>query len=102
MKSIVGNNVCIIWTDSYGVTSGWQDISGYHAEKLLVESFGKVIYEDDKVISLAHNFAEETDNTIKQANGIMVIPKACIEKITSFSSCQEIELEQKQQRSLPS
>lgn len=89
MKGIVGNNVCIVWTDSYGVTSGWQDISDYHAEKLLVESFGKVIYEDDKVISLAHNFAEETDNTIKQANGIMVIPKACIEKISTLCLSDE-------------
>lgn len=99
---MIGKNVCIIWTDSYGVTSGWQDISDYHAEKLSVESFGKVIYEDADVISLAHNFAEETNNTVKQANGIMVIPKACIEKITTFSSCQEIELKQKLQQSLSS
>ena len=86
---MIGNNVCIIWTDSYGVTSGWQDISDYHAEKLSVESFGKVIYEDADVISLALNFADETNNSVKQANGILVIPKACIEKISTLCLSDE-------------
>lgn len=82
-------DVHIVWTDSYGVSTGWQDISDYKAEKLEVHSYGKVIYEDEDVIALAHNYAEETEKTLKQANGIMVIPKACIIKITSFSSCQQ-------------
>lgn len=84
-KSIVGNKVLIIWQDSYGVLSGWQDISDYSASELNIESLGFVIYENDKVIALAHNYAKETDNTPRQANGIMVIPKACIIKVTSFS-----------------
>lgn len=84
-KSIVGNTVLIIWQDSYGVLSGWQEISDYSASELNIESLGFVIYENDKVIALAHNYAKETDNTPRQANGIMVIPKACIIKITSFS-----------------
>lgn len=84
-KSIVGNTVLIIWQDSYGVLSGWQEISDYSAGELNIESVGFVIYENDKVIALAHNYAKETDNTPRQANGIMVIPKACIIKITSFS-----------------
>ena len=72
----------IKWTDSYGVDAGWKDISGYTACLLEVTSWGKVIYEDDRVMALAHNYAEETENTCRQANGIMVIPKSCIVEIT--------------------
>lgn len=88
----IGKIVVIEWEDSYGVESGWRDISDYSANVLTITSVGKVIYEDDKVISLAHNFADETENTPKQANGIMVIPLACIRKVTSCSfSCQRLE-----------
>ena len=82
----------IEWEDSYGVEPGWQDISGYSASPLVIKSVGKVIYEDERIISLIHNFADETERTPKQANGIMVIPKACIRKVTSCSfSCQRLE-----------
>lgn len=87
IRRYLNKQVKVLWTDSYGVTSGWQDISEYKAEALIIQSFGIVIFENDDVISLAHNYAEKTDNTMKQANGIMVIPKACIIQITSFS-CQ--------------
>lgn len=90
MKDIV----CIKWLDSYGVQAGWQDICEYKANKLEITSVGKIIYEDDDVISLAHNFAEETDKTLAQANGVMTIPKVCIVQITPcvpISSCQEPE-----------
>ena len=78
--------VAIQWNDSYGVESGWKDISDYSATLLTVTSWGKVIYEDNKVIALAHNYANETKNTYLQANGIMVIPKSCIVKVTTLSS----------------
>ena len=88
MKDIV----CVKWLDSYGVQAGWQDISDYKANKLEITSVGKIIYEDDDVISLAHNFADETENTLQQANGIMTIPKVCITQLTScLFSCQEPE-----------
>jgi hypothetical protein len=74
--------VTIKWQDSYGVETGWQDISEYKANLCIINSWGKVIYEDDKIISLAHNYADETENTCQQANGIMVIPKVCIIEIT--------------------
>lgn len=83
-KNILGNIVIVKWEDSYGVETGWRDISDYSADSLVINSIGKIIYEDNKVISLAHNFADETNNTPMQANGIMVIPKACIVEITSF------------------
>ena len=78
------DTVKIKWNDSYGVQAGWKDISDYSANLLEVVSFGIIIYEDDKVIALAHNYAKETENTYEQANGIMVIPKLCVVEITSF------------------
>ena len=88
MKDIV----LVKWLDSYGVQAGWQDISDYKANRLEITSVGKIIYEDDDVISLAHNFADETGHTLPQANGIMTIPKVCITQIPSCSfSCQEPE-----------
>lgn len=97
-KNILGNIVIVKWEDSYGVETGWRDISDYSADSLVINSIGKIIYEDNKVISLAHNFADETNNTPMQANGIMVIPKACIVEITSFFSCQVLGSKQKQQK----
>ena len=77
----IGKEVRIDWVDSYGVTSGWQDLSDYDAVLLKVRSYGVIIKEDASVVALAHNYAEETDYTPEQANGITVIPKACITKI---------------------
>ncbi len=103
MENILNMIVQVKWLDSYGVQSGWQDISEYKANKLEITSVGKVIYEDDDVISLAHNFADETENTCMQANGIMTIPKVCIVQITPCgvlaSSCQGLASGQRQQQS---
>lgn len=92
-----GQRVEVKWLDSYGVQSGWQDISSYSAEKLEITSWGVVIFMDDDIISLAHNFSEATENTLQQANGIMAIPKACITSVSTFSSssCQQPVSKQK-------
>lgn len=96
-NDLLGKMVFIKWKDSYGVDTGWKDISDYSASLLEIESLGKVIYENKEIISLAQNFSDETEYNPKQANGIMVIPKACISEIISFSSCQLLELKQTQQ-----
>ena len=93
----IGKEVRIDWVDSYGVTSGWRDLNDYDAVLLKVRSYGVVIKDDENVIVLAHNYAEGTDYTPEQANGTMVIPKACITGITSFSSCPVLEKERKLQ-----
>lgn len=96
----IGLRVEVKWLDSYGVQSGWQDISGYSAEKLEITSWGVIIFMNDDIISLAHNYSEETENTLQQANGIMVIPKACITSVSTFSSsCQRPVSTQKRLRS---
>ena len=76
--------VKVVWLDSYGVESGWQDIKDYSAEPLEITSLGRVIYESDDVIALAHNYASEGKRTAEQANGVMVIPKVCIKAISSL------------------
>lgn len=81
--------VKVCWLDSYGVQSGWTEISDFTAEALIITSVGVIIYEDDTIISLAHNFAEETPNTPRQANGIMTIPKACIREITYIATLKQ-------------
>jgi hypothetical protein len=80
-----GDIIKIRWNDSYGVDSSWKDISEYKAVLLIITSWGRVIFEDDDVIALAHNYAEETENTCEQANGIMVIPKSCVIEVTVIS-----------------
>lgn len=95
--NLIGKEVKVEWVDSYGVTTGWSNLDDYDATLLHVKSYGVVIKDTPQIIVLAHNYAEETDYTPEQANGTMVIPKACITDITSFSSCLVLEREQKQQ-----
>lgn len=84
-KQKENRKVCIRWVDS-GMDSGWRDISdGFKASEIAVESFGIIIYEDDKVIGLAHNYSDETDNSATQVNGIMTIPKCCIKEIITLT-----------------
>lgn len=93
-----GEFVYIKWIDSYGVLSGWTDLSGYNPNLLFIESVGKIISNNDDVVALAHNYSDETDNTPEQANGIMVIPKKSIVEIISFSSYLQLASKQMQQQ----
>lgn len=95
-----GMRISVLWYDSYGVTTGWSDIEEYKSEPLEIESLGYIIDNSEYTIAVAHNYAKATDLTPEQANGIMVIPKSAITRITFFpfsSSYQELVLEQKQQ-----
>lgn len=84
-KQTENRKVCIRWVDS-GMESGWRDISdGFKVSEISIESFGIIIYEDEKVIGLAHNYSDETDNSGTQVNGIMTIPKSSIKEIITLS-----------------
>ena len=52
-KKFLEKLVFVKWKDSYGVDTGWKDISEYSASLLEIKSLGKVIYEDKEIISLA-------------------------------------------------
>jgi|ADurb_H2B_01_Slu_FD_contig_31_302287_length_416_multi_2_in_0_out_0_2 hypothetical protein len=75
----------IRWYDSYGVSAGWENLSDFHPNELLIESIGFVLYEDENIISLTGNYSCETDNTAEQANGIITIPKCCVQEMTTVS-----------------
>lgn len=78
----------IKWADSYGAISGWTNLDNMDKPELLTcISIGVKVYENKKVVAIAPNYAQATTYTPKQGNGIMVIPKACIIKMTSFSLC---------------
>ena len=74
----------IKWTDSYGALSGWTSLEDYKPDELICVSCGVKVYENEKVVALAPNYANATTYTPLQANGLMVIPKSCILRITSF------------------
>lgn len=86
----------IEWVDSYGAMSGWISLDDYKPEQLVCISSGIKVYDDEKVVALAPNYANATTYTPKQANGLMVIPKSSIIRTTSFS-CLLSASEQKQQ-----
>lgn len=82
MKS---NKITVIeWADSFGAHGGWAGIEDYKPTELICVSCGFIAYEDKKVVALAPNYAPSTTYTPEQANGLMVIPKCSIKRITSF------------------
>ena len=87
----------IEWEDSYGAHGGWQGIDDYTPTLLICKSCGFKIYEDEKVVALAPNHAPPTTYTPTQANGLMVIPKSCIRRVTSF--CPSFESKPKRRQS---
>jgi len=90
MKNNLKNNlknkdVKLIWVDS-NAASGWREITeDYKAAACVVESVGRVIYEDYDVIELACSYATSfIGNDLPQVNGTIVIPKVCIKETIIF------------------
>lgn len=84
MKTKERKILLIEWVDSYGALSGWTTTDDYEATELTCFSCGFVVYENKKVVAIAPNIADATTYTPNQANGIMVIPKCCIKKTTTY------------------
>lgn len=70
----------IEWLDSQGVLSGWQDLKEFEPTMPTMKSIGFVVFENDQMVSLCGNVGDETPSTLFQGNGIMTIPKVCIQK----------------------
>jgi hypothetical protein len=80
-----GYEITIIkWVDSYGALSGWINLEEYEPEELMCVSSGIKVFENEKVVALAPNYARATTYTPLQANGLMVIPKSCILLIKTY------------------
>ena len=77
--------VAVKWHDACTLRNGWQELpEDYSADAYLANSWGRLIYEDDKVIVVSSTYVEETEDINRQINGGMIIPKGCIIEITSF------------------
>ena len=75
----------ITWEDSHFNIEGWVEISDdFSVKECMIESYGKVIYEDEKVIAITGNYLEKNQYQNRQANGIMTIPKKCIKERVTF------------------
>lgn len=75
----------IEWLDSQGVLSGWQDLKEFKPSLPVMKSIGFVVFENDLMVSLCGNVGDETATTLFQGNGIMTIPKVCIQKRVTVS-----------------
>ena len=82
----INDNVIIKWQDSYyDYSEGWNLLpDDYKADCHTITSYGKIVYEDDKVIAIAHNITDKMENMKRQVNGIMVIPQKSIVEIKRF------------------
>jgi hypothetical protein len=76
--------VHIRWIDS-NYSAGWEFLPKEAPKTTIVESVGFVLFENDEAITLTGNYSQAFDETPEQANGVMTIPKCCVEGITSVS-----------------
>ena len=83
----LGLGVYVKWCDSNMAENRWLELDDDYSSCFgTVESWGKIIYEDDKVIAIAHNYIDGTDGyNLRQVNGTTTIPKVCILEIKPFS-----------------
>lgn len=51
-----------------------------------MKSVGWLMYENELLLPLCGNIAEETDSTVFQGNGIMTIPKKAVLSIKELSA----------------
>ena len=72
-ESLLNKRVLVKWIDS--------NLS----ERTWVESYGIVVHENERSISVAGHYAVGNSNTLEQASGIMTIPKACIKELIFLS-----------------
>ena len=76
--------VTVKWLDACCIRNGWQDLEDLTIDAYLVDSWGRVVYEDDKIIAVSSTYHKETEDTNNQINGGMIIPKGCIAEIIPF------------------
>ena len=85
--------VLIEWLDSYGCSSEWQPLQGYHAKPLLCRSVGWLLYDgsDCKVV-VPHLSDANNKHVPIQGCGDMTIPASAILKITELSPQDSVKL----------
>ena len=75
--------VLIEWQDSKRVTINWEFVSEIQkrdASPVMIQSVGYLIRETDQVMEVAPHLSDPDEDGDRQACGVMVIPKACIDR----------------------
>lgn len=76
--SLLNKRVVVKWIDSNLSERTWVDLEDYETDVSEIESYGIVMHENERSISIAGHYAVGNSNTLTQASGIMTIPKVCI------------------------
>lgn len=80
-ESLLNKRVLVKWIDSNLSERTWVDLEDYETDISEIESYGIVVHENERSISVAGHYAVGNSNTLEQASGIMTIPKACIKEL---------------------
>lgn len=71
--------VLVVWVDSCGAESGWEDIDNFsHAQIMKCKSVGWLVHEDSERLVLVPHVALKDDGEFLQGCGDMVIPKMAV------------------------
>ena len=84
-ESLLNKRVLVKWIDSNISERTWVDLEDYETDISEIESYGIVVHENERSISVAGHYAVGNSNTLEQASGIMTIPKACIKELIFLS-----------------
>lgn len=78
--------VLVEWVDSYGATPRWEPLDGAEFGTCTMYSAGLLLSRDRERVVIVPHWSDETDRTIHQGAGIMVIPTPCIKSITKLQT----------------
>lgn len=84
-ESLLNKRVLVKWIDSNLSERTWVDLEDYETDISEIESYGIVVHENERSISVAGHYAVGNSNTLEQASGIMTIPKACSKELIFLS-----------------
>lgn len=77
--------VLVIWLDSYGVSSEWQEITEIVAPPLTVSSVGWLLHDgEDCIVIVPHLSQADHKHAKQQGCGDMTIPKVAVVSITEL------------------
>lgn len=76
--------VKVKWIDSCSGDCFWTLLEDFKPGVVTPTTYGFVVYEDDKIISIAQTYAPELNDIPEQINGVMTIPKCSIIEITEI------------------
>ena len=70
-ESLLNKRVLVKWIDSNLSERTWVDLEDYETDISEIESYGIVVHENERSISVAGHYAVGNSNTLEQASGII-------------------------------